>query len=459
MYLDKLIKIKNNNEKILLIGFGQEIKQFYNWLTEVVGIDQEFIVIADKNSVEVTKSKLITGENYLSALDEDFVMVFKAPGVWSLKPEFEAYRARNGEDSILSSLVFFLERFRENVLMITGTKGKTTTSSWSKHFLLNSNITGKVEYCGNTTNISPYQFWTELEIDKLDTFFVIEISSFQLQDLGYSKISPKYSIITNLYIDHLDQHNNKDEYWCAKDNIFKFQYTTDYLVITKQVFENIVSRKVNLISKLKIVKEQDIEEFKSRFTSGLIGDHNWSNMIEAYYMASIIAHVDDVQSVINTFEPPKGRLELIKTKLIDGKTIYFYNDNTATEPDAVIAAINALEQVKDTENILILSGKWKNGNHLKLAEKIKESINNSKMLKVYYFGEVGQVLNEMINNNKQEFISFKQWLSDKNDFHNIVKSSITNNINLLFSPSGSSFDEFKNYIERGEMYIKWVETV
>jgi UDP-N-acetylmuramoylalanine-D-glutamate ligase len=456
MYKDKLLKLKQNNERILLIGFGQEIKQFYNWLLDVVEFNPDNIVVADKNSIVLENSKVVSGENYLNALDDDFGMVFKAPGIWSLKPELVAYRARNGEDSVLSSLIFFLEEYRDDILMITGTKGKTTTSTWSKHFLKNSNITKEIEYCGNTTNISPYQFWTKFNTKLDDIFFVIEISSFQLQDLGFSKISPKYAIITNLYIDHLDQHNNKNEYWNAKDNIFKYQKTTDYLVLTKQVFDNLIARKVNLISKLKIIKESDILDFKINLKSNLIGDHNWSNMIEAYYLSSIIAKINNLQDTIFSFEPPKGRLELITKKTIGNTCVSFYNDNTATEPDAVVAALDALSNEDNSKTILIISGKWKNGNHDKLADKIKELVTSSKLLKVYYFGEVGQKLFELINGNSQEFISFKSWLNNKDDFLNYIMLLKEENLNLLFSPSGSSFDEFKNYIERGDLYLDWI---
>ena len=466
MYLEKLIKLRDENKNICLLGYGKEIQQFHVWLNEVVGYKNENIVIADKNKVEIKDVKIFSGDNYLDVLDEDYGMVFKAPGLWSLNPSLVNYRERNGADSIHSSLVFFLEKYRNNMIMITGTKGKTTTSNWCKHFLTNSDVNKKIEYCGNTTNISPYQFWTELENTNDKYYFVIEVSSFQLQDLGTSNISPKNSIITNLYIDHLDQHNNKVEYWNAKDNIFKYQFTSDSLTITEQVLGNIIERKVDLKSKFEIVKLADIEEFKSKYKLSLLGDHNWSNMILALKAIQKIANVSNnnvtLQQIMDTFEPPKGRLELIKTVQISGVSVTFYNDNTATEPDAVVAALKALATQKDSKTILFISGKWKNGNHAKLSEEIKIQFESKCLSRVYYFGEVGQKLYSLINGKDQDFISFKNFLADETEFIDDLKSTSSSkeiNINVLFSPSGSSFDEFTNYIERGDKYLDWINRI
>ncbi|MGL4758638.1 MAG: Mur ligase family protein [Patescibacteria group bacterium] len=461
MYLEKLIKARDNNAKILLLGFGKELQQFYTWLIDVVQYEPKNITIADKNPITIkTESHLYIGDQYLQSLEDKFEMVFKAPGLWSLKPELVEYREKNGPDSIHSSLIFFLEKFRESIIMITGTKGKTTTSTWCKHFLTNSDSKKIIEYCGNTTNISPYQFWTEIDLKLEEFLFVIEISSFQLQDLGCANISPSNAIITNLYLDHLDQHSNEKEYWGAKDNIFKFQNIYDKLTITQQVFENLISRKMEIKAKFEVVNDMEVEHMKLKYKLNQMGDHSWLNMLLAYKAISKISNInEDLQSILNSFEPPKGRLEYIKTINIQERNVTFYNDNTATEPDAVVAAIKAMESKHNSKTILILSGKWKDGNHKKLAKQIELSLEKKTIECVYYFGEVGLKVNELINGINQKKVSFVDFLNNPDSFLNLISNLDEGEYNVLFSPSGSSFDEFKNYIERGEKYLDWINKI
>jgi UDP-N-acetylmuramoylalanine--D-glutamate ligase len=458
LYYDKLIEAKKNNSKILIIGNGVENKQFITWLVDVIDYPKNNIEIADQNEIVNSDFKTYTGNDYLKALNNNYALVIKAPGIWSEKQEFKAYRYSNGPDSILSSLTFFVEQFPKQIVMITGTKGKTTTSSWITH-ILKSSTTLNIEYCGNTTNISPYQFWDSIEA-KLDNYiFVLEVSSFQLQDLGCTKLSPKYAAITNLYIDHLDQHATKEEYWIAKDNIYLNQNENDILVITKQVSDNLLSRKITPNSNTIVIDEERIEEFKSDYTFNLIGEHNISNLLLANTIATIInPNVYELQPIINSFVPPKGRLELIKTVEFENHNITFYNDNTATEPDAVVAALDGICNINNTETILILSGKWKKGNHQHLADTIVKYESKNTLAKVFYLGQTGAIVSELVYKKEQEFLSFKEFLTSHEHLSTALKSIKSPNVNILFSPSGSSWDEFNGYVERGEAYLNWINT-
>jgi UDP-N-acetylmuramoylalanine--D-glutamate ligase len=458
-YYNRLIEAKKNNSKILIIGNGVENKQFITWLIEVIEFPKNNIEIADQKIIEGSEFKTYTGNDYLKALDNNYDLVIKAPGIWSNKPEFEAYRQKNGKDSILSSLTFFVEQFRDRIVMITGTKGKTTTSSWITHILKSTLKDKHIEYCGNTTNISPYQFWNSIDAQLENYFFVLEVSSFQLQDLGHTELSPKYAAITNLYIDHLDQHAEKEEYWQAKDNIFLYQNPSDYLIITSQVNDNINSRGLKINSKLVLIDDTKIQDFKSIYTFNLIGEHNISNLLLANSIASLINTDNyELQPIIESFQPLKGRLELIKTVEYNNHNLSFYNDNTATEPDAVVAALDGICAIENSETILILSGKWKKGNHQHLADTIKKYESNGLLSKVFYLGQTGGIVYEMINNQKQEFLSFKEFLKDQEQLSEVLKTIKSPNVNVLFSPSGSSWDEFNGYVERGEYYLNWVKS-
>ncbi len=478
-YFDRLIEIKNDpTKKLAVLGLGVENWQFVSWVVEVAGLKASQLILIDQRDTLVippqySKLEKINQAEYVGGAGDlkwfvtnNAELVVKAPGIWSLKPELNTYREKHGADSIISSLTFFVERFRSSIIGVTGTKGKTTTCSLITHFLKDSKLNKQIEYCGNTTNISPYKFWTGLK-DKLEDYiFVMELSSFQLQDFGMSHLSPKFSGITNYYIDHLDQHDNEEEYHSAKSNIFRYHKLGDTIILPDYIRDNqfLVSANPELINNpnysIVCPNINDITNYKTN----LRGEHNRSNIatalllvksvFESYGLGSELTP-EYIQSKLNTFEPPKGRLELIKTFVKSGVNFNFYNDNTATEPDAVCACIKTLTQNAD-KLILIIAGKVKQGNYSKLVETLS-SYKNS-ILVIHYCGQVGNKLQEMQNLiSKQQ--SLKNLLISDWDYNKLIQDYNLKegfNINIALSPGGSSLDEFANYIERGQLYLDWI---
>jgi UDP-N-acetylmuramoylalanine-D-glutamate ligase len=507
VYLDKLLTLKLN-QKIAIVGLGVENMQFLIWLVDVLKFDTNRILVADKNSVglsvELPDTNIFSGENYLDVLKgNDVEMVFKAPGIWSLKPEFVAFRHAHGHDSVLSSLVFFFEKYREQIVAITGTKGKSTTCSLS-NALINS-LPGKTSnYCGNTTNISPYSYWKTLhQAIKASEYFVIEASSFQLQDLGYSGISPKYAAITNLYVDHQDQHATPSEYWQAKENIFLFQETGDYLVTTGEVLD--VSQKAR--NKISLAVSMDYaSHIYGLFETDLMGDHNKLNLTLALCLACKIGNISEpedyqinFQHILSNFKKLPHRLEfvrsfeteiMLKTKTLDKNIelkINFFDDGAATEPDAVIAALDTLSERQNKYVWLQLAGVDKGAVLDKLADKILKIQQNSKLFQVSYCGQIGQRIlskiyskmganitpemelfrphiEEQFGSLKDIANTFQGWFCEViRDLEEVGESSKVSNLsngkvelNIVLSPCGTSFDEFKNYDERGNW---WKEKV
>lgn len=336
-----------------------------------------------RNSKQNLGDKLDENLNNNSNFFDQIEYVFKSPGIASLKSEFVFFRQIKGENRVLSPLCFFVNKFREQIIGVTGTKGKTTTSSLIEHFLRNklaflgqrelelaknlekilnsstnssigfknskeenfqanfisgktnsqnpnsqnpnsqssnkenqnkenlqiTNYKPKVHYCGNTSGISPYKFWTSLEQNvDLEEFFIVELSSFQLQDLGFSGLSPKFAVISNYFVDHLDQHDNKFEYWKAKSQIFLHQKSGDFLVSNEQFLEQIEYIGDQIYSELGNYKvtEYDFEEPKNRefiiikevaeflkkfYTTSLLGEHNWQNLLNALFVSEIVCEV------------------------------------------------------------------------------------------------------------------------------------------------------------------------
>ena len=478
-YFDRLIEIKNDpTKKLAVLGLGVENWQFVSWAIEVAGLRAAQLILIDQretlaippqytNLENVNQAEYIGGSDYLKwFLTNTAELVVKAPGIWSLKPELNVYREKHGSDSIISSLTFFVEKFRELIIGVTGTKGKTTTCSLITHLLKESPLGKQIEYCGNTTNISPYKFWTSLA-DTLDNYiFVMELSSFQLQDFGMAGLSPKFAGITNYYIDHLDQHASEEEYHSAKSNIFRFQKSGDVVVLPDYIRSDQFLRYANseLIKDLSYsILCPDLAD-TIHFKTSLKGEHNRSNLATALLLLQGIFRYcklenkltpEYIQTKLDSFEPPKGRLELIQTFVKSGVNFNFYNDNTATEPDAVCACVETLTQNGD-KLILITAGKVKQGNYPKLIETLQ--LKNSSILNIYYCGQVGKKLQEMQSLTTQD-LSLKIHLSSNWDYNKIVQGYNLvegSHINIALSPGGSSLDEFLNYVERGQLYLDWV---
>ena len=519
MNIESLINLPEQ-KKILILGFGTENKQFLDWLIGVAKFPINRVVLADKNQpvdleFQIPVENQFFGENYLDSLsDPNIQYVFKAPGVWSLMPQLVDFRARNGNDSVNSGLVFFFQKFRQQIVAITGTKGKSTTSSLTNHFLNYITKDIKSFYCGNTTGISPYNYWTEFDqvVDK-NTFFVVETSSFQLQDLGFAGISAKYAVITNYYIDHLDQHGNSAEYWNSKDNIFKFQQIGDQTVIRDQVLS--VSPNADYLrEKAFIVDTRIAEKISSDLSSNLLGEHNKFNLAEAVIIASLVTDnlaskgtvLDQIDknksiysSVLDSFKPLSHRIELVRTENVNFKfkdqylklKINFYDDGYATEPDAVIAAIKSLSSQPNELLWLQLAGKDKGGNLDHLAVSILEVQLKDQLYRVDYCGEVGRnilihIYTQLGIEQELEIEKFRDAIQD--EFVSLQELSVNtekyvaeklNNyidlgaddkveeflghseivLNVLFSPSGSSFDEFKNVTDRADWWVEQVRRI
>jgi UDP-N-acetylmuramoylalanine--D-glutamate ligase len=508
-----------NNKKVLMLGFGLENQQFLEWAINVVKFPISHFIIADKkieldynrlkldfeSSQDLNNIQTYLGDNYLDALENESIeTVIKAPGIWSLHPKIQEFREKKGQDSVISSLYFFINKFRDNIIGVTGTKGKSTTCSLTKHLLNSSNFSGRyiqdapesfeAIYCGNTTNISPYQYWKELDMvfDK-STLFIIELSSFQLQDIGYSKISPKYAIVTNYYIDHQDQHASPEEYWSAKNNIFKYQTESDFCILNEQIRSKI-SDLPN--SKVIFVNSENTININENITLPLLGEHNKFNLSLVLMLYSVLIdnqknlenHINFINSIAKSlsndlinFKGLSHRLELFESFEVlkdDLKLQFnFYDDGAATEADATNEAVKSLTQNPSEFLWLIVTGKDKKSLKNTLIKTLTTIDQNNKLYRLTAAGEIGsQILYSLYQNqniNKLKEILPRQLDSKSGlveEFYkylsiNTVASELKNNglkmatLNICLSPSGSSLDEFTNYIERSNWFKEIVKNM
>ena len=288
------------------------------------------------------------GESYLDGLDQ-FDEIFVSPGVPIHIPQIadavKAGASLNGE------IKLFMRLCGRQVVGITGSAGKTTTTS-----LLHAMIEGSGRDCVVAGNIGA-EVLSRMESIGDDTVVVLELSSFQLQIVD---TSPHVGAILNLSPNHLDHHLTLDEYYQAKENIIRFQSSEDFAVLNADDPRTLqLARSCPGIPKLYslqpmssegayldgddlIYRSGQVEErVCTKSDINLLGEHNLSNCLAAILMGRICGvSAESIRNAVRLFRGVEHRLE----QVCCSKGIVFYNDSIATSPDRTIAAMRAIER-------------------------------------------------------------------------------------------------------------------
>lgn len=440
MYKKIIERYKNKN--IAILGFGKEGKSTYNFLRK--HLPTQTLTILDGNELlletnqELNNDKnitLILGTNYLNNLT-DYDYIFKSPGVKIPDEMFNKIK-----DKITSQIGIALELYKNNIIGITGTKGKSTTSSLLYQVLKAQNIDCLL--LGNVGNpILDY-----IDEIKENTKLVIEMSSYQLETV---KHSPHIGIILNLYQDHLNYHGTIKEYHNSKLNIFKYQtkedialYTSSNENINKYITTNKYLSKTIDIDKEFNIKNDDIyynniKIYNKNEKRYLVGDHNLTNILFVLKIA-IILNLDIKQTIqtINTFKPLEHRMEYVG----EFNNIKYYNDTIATIPEATISCLKALKIV-DT---IIFGGMDRGINY----EPLITYFNESNIENFICMPETGYKLSNLIKKGKVYKVNTLDEAVD-------IAKKVTKTACLL-SPAAPSYNAFKNFEEKGNYYKKLVK--
>jgi len=434
---------KISTTKIALLGLGLENQALLKLLDKYKApVDLTICDYREKKDLPIINVKNIelnyqTGFNFNKNLDK-FDILYRSPG-WSLScPGIKV--AKENKVKISSPMNFFFENCPSSkIIGVTGSKGKGTTATLIykiiKKHLENKKNNNKV-FLGGNIGIAPLSF-----IEKItkNDFVVLELSSFQLEDLKYS---PKYSVITNLFKEHLspadpnnpNYHPSFNSYWQAKLNIAKHK-ENKYLVINKKLEKKIKSEK---ISSNIILFE------KSNLTSKLSGEYNKENISAAIEIAKILKIKKDIYTkVIKDFKNLEHRLELVGKK----NDIHFFDNSFSTTPESTIADLDSF----DSPIIQIAGGADKGSSFKQLAKKIKEK---SKFLILFPGKGTEKILTELkyIKFPKEKIFLAK---SMKEAIKKAVKVASKNDV-VLLSTACASFGLFKNYKERGNLFKKYV---
>lgn len=430
-------------KKIIILGFGREGQSSLNWLKNFCGKNN--FIIADqmeRSSFQKKFPKLaadknirfFAGKNYLNALREGDVII-KSPGIpfKKIKPFLKK------EAKVTSQTEIFLEKCPGTIIGVTGTKGKSTTSSLIYKML---KIEGKkVQLVGN---IGKPALSFLLKARPQD-IFVYEMSCHQLAEL---KKSPEIAVFLNLYPEHLDYYKNFGAYAKAKANIALWQNKKNYLIFNPK------DKTISKIAKKSDAKKIKIDASKAKKIIGkektnLKGEFNLINISAAIEAAKIFKIPNEkILKAVKNFKPLEHRLE----KIGKYSGITFYNDSLSTIEQSAIAAIDALGP--DVETI-ILGGFDRGLTFKNLAKKIL----NSNLKTLILFPTTGQkIWDEVKKQNKKEknppkaFFAKNMTSAVKLCYENTQKEKI-----CLMSCASTSFSLFQDYKEKGSQFKKAIK--
>ncbi len=445
------MKLKNlKDENILILGFGREGKDSYSVLRKL--FPQKTIAIADKREISnlsEKEKKLLEadknlrvhfGKNYLKFLKK-YSLVIKSPGI-----SIEQVKPFLGKkQKITSQTEIFFDNCPSEIIGVTGTKGKGTTASLIYQILKEAGF--KTRLIGNIGR----PVLSELFKTDKKTIFVYEISSHQLKNL---KKSPHIAVFLNLFPAHLNFFKNFQDYKKAKENIALFQTENDYFIYNSDYIElkNLAKRtrakKITFNSRLnrqrlkKILKEKNIP---------LVGKFNLLNLMAAISVVKIYGVPEEkIKRAVNSFQPLPHRLEFVGKY----KKIEFYNDSLATVPEATIAGIETFGPKLKT---LIFGGEdIPNMRFTSLAKKILKTQIKTLILLPDSGEKIRREIMKQTTSRLKKKIPKILFASSMEEAVERAYKNTADGVCLL-SPGAPSFNLFKDYRERGNLFKKFVK--
>lgn len=444
--------------RILILGLGREGLSTYSFLRRA--LPELPLALADRSPVEqlsaeirqqLADDKAVTlhcGLDYLSAL-EGYDLIFKAPGIVPSLPELQAARARGSE--ISSNTRLFFQLCPGTIVGITGTKGKSTTTSLIYTVLAAGG--GDVRLLGNI-GIPPLN---QLEGASEQTLFVVELSSHQLSDLGRS---PQIAVLQNIVPEHLDYYDSFESYVQAKANITRFQ-SEDQLFVYNAGYE--IPRRIAASSKARtlpfaleglagdgvtladgwiVVRSgETLERIMPTDQVPLAGRFNLNNVLPAVAIGRRLGLAPElIAEAVRGFRSLEHRLEFVAT--IDG--VSYYNDSLATVPEAAVAA---LEAFSDRPVVLIAGGYDRHIDYTPLVDALQARPPRALVL----FPDTGDTILALLKERGGELPPYARVENMAEAVERASALAQPGDV-VLLSPASASFKLFIDYRDRGEQF-------
>ena len=416
-----ILKIKNKDKLITISDMNKDL------------INDEII----KNDPNI---RLVT-DNYLEEIYNGYDCILKSPGI-----VLRDYDLTDIYDYIVSEMELFLTYFEGLTIGITGTKGKSTTSSLIYKVI--SDQKENVYFLGNI-GIPVFDQINEMNNESI---VVLEMGVHQLQ---YMDKSPNISIILNMFPEHLDHYKDYDDYMECKCNIFKHQNEKDYFIynLDNEDLVNKVKMYKTPATKYEVSLKEGRSEnrlvlednkiyldnnllYEDNNERNILGKHNLNNIMFVLAVSNIL-NLDNEKSVnsINEFKGLEHRLECVGTY----NGITYYNDSICTIPEACILALETLGNV----NTLLIGGMERDIDYSKLID----FLNN------YGMPETGYRIAKSLTSDKLNVVEVKDLVEAVEVSKKITKKGTI----CLLSPAAASYGFFKNFEERGNKFKELVK--
>ncbi|MBT6150570.1 MAG: UDP-N-acetylmuramoyl-L-alanine--D-glutamate ligase [Chloroflexi bacterium] len=453
------------NQRVLIIGAARQGLALARYLSEegaeviLTDLRSEKDLIAERESLSEYSIYWVLGEHPLRLL-EGTTLVCPSGGVPLTIPLL--LEAKKQGIPFSNDAQIFLQAAPCKVIGITGSAGKTTATTLV-HLMakaaVKKGIYKQAFIGGNIGN----PLIADLDNMTQDDIVVMELSSFQLEQFS---TSPKVAALLNITPNHLDRHVTMEAYTKAKQNILKFQNPEDFAILGREdqiAWGSSANIKGNILSFGH--EKIEIEQFGTfihedhiwiRYVEGesqimpvdevaLLGDHNLLNVLAACAIAAAAGlPIETMRTGINSFEGIPHRLEFVRSWGVAD----WYNDSIATAPERSMAGILSFDQ----SIVLLAGGRDKDLPWDDFAILVAEKVDH-----IILFGEAVDIILTALNNSPGDYSvsSCTNLASAVDTASQIVSPGDV----VLFSPGGTSYDEFFDFAERGNKYIELVNTL
>lgn len=421
-------------KNIIFLGLGAESFFLILWLREK-GLVNNFTIwdMQTKEKLGDRYNFLVKDKNITWKINQklpnlnDYTLIVRSPGVF-----INPINRKKLVKKLIGPIQLFIDFCpTKNIIGVTGSKGKGTTSSLIYSLIKNAK---KRVWLGGNIGVAPFSFINKI---KSTDYVVLELSSFQLQEVT---TGPRIAVITNLTREHLspadpnnpNHHPSMNDYWQSKLNITK---NTKLLIINKKLSPRLRPPKADFGGQVKYFTTSDLK-------TKLPGEHNKENIAAAIEVAKYLKINNKIiAKTVKKFKGLEYRLEKVNEK----NGISYYNDSFATTPEATQTALKSFT----SPIILLASGAEKKSDFSKLAKDIKKKV---KYLILFKGEATNRIKKEVLKtgfNSKNIYIA-----SSMNDAVAKAKKQAVKGDIILMSPACASFGMFKNYKDRGKQFTK-----
>ena len=446
-------KEKVAGKKAVVLGYGVSNRPLVDFLLDLeVKVEVRDKKMPDEEAVKKLSRQnvpLITGDGYLDDIHAD--LIFRSPGI---RPDHPGITQAVSEGAtLLSEMELFFALCPATLIAITGSDGKTTTTTLTAKLLREE---GHRVFLGG--NIGTPLLSRVGEMTK-DDFAVLELSSFQLFTM---RQSPCRAVITNLSPNHLDWHKDMEEYATAKENIFRYQKKDDLLVLNREngytygMAEKASAGNIRFFSSDRFLEDGICLQDGAIFLNGkeilreedilLPGKHNRENYMAAIAVTEGLVSKESIYRVASTFTGVEHRLETVRVH----KGVRYINSSIDSSPSRTAAALGCF-----TEKVICICGGY--DKHIPFAPLADALCVHAKA--VVLTGATADAIEKALSECECETKPAVYRDPDFKEAVLLASSLSQNGDTVILSPACASFDAFKNFAERGNAFREIVKAL